>query len=119
MDVDLNRFLMAIPGNIINWKGVPKGLFRRAMSGILPEAIRQRRWKADFTALNNAAVAASYSEFQGYWQPDCRTSAAGYTDRTILASQLAGDRFDRNNRMPAAQTLDIEALELWLRVFWR
>jgi asparagine synthetase B (glutamine-hydrolysing) len=54
MDRDLISFIMAIPGEVVNWQGVPKGLFREAMRGVLPEAIRLRRWKADFTDFINA-----------------------------------------------------------------
>src|SRR5205807_1212905 len=55
-DRDLVAFVMATPGRIVNWQGVPKGLLRESMKEIVPDSIRLRRWKADFTALNNAAV---------------------------------------------------------------
>src|SRR6185295_20280263 len=37
-DRDLVAFLMAIPGEIVNWQGVPKGLLRQALTGVLPDA---------------------------------------------------------------------------------
>src|SRR6185436_19635216 len=55
-DRDLVAFLMAIPGDIVNWRGVPKGLLRQSLTGILPDAIRDRRWKADGTPMSNDAA---------------------------------------------------------------
>ena len=49
LDRDLVSFLMRIPGELQTWQGVPKGLLREALRDVLPEAIAQRNWKADFT----------------------------------------------------------------------
>ncbi|MGZ4825075.1 MAG: asparagine synthetase B family protein, partial [Terriglobales bacterium] len=37
MDRDLVAFIMSVPADVMNWRGVYKGLFREAMRGTLPE----------------------------------------------------------------------------------
>ena len=118
MDSDLAEFLLAIPGRVVNWKGVPKGLFRESMKGILPEPIRLRKWKADFTALNNDAVEASYAKFKGYLRTESSAVRRGYMDLAAVQSALPIRQGTRNNALPARQVLAAVALELWLRVFW-
>jgi asparagine synthase (glutamine-hydrolysing) len=117
MDTDLIEFLLAIPGHVVNWKGVPKGLFREAMKGVLPECIRLRNWKSDFTALNNDAAASDYAKFQSYLGPACSAVTNGYMDRMAVQSEFPNRNFDRNNSLPAVQVTAAVALELWLRVF--
>ncbi len=119
MDVDLVQFLMAIPGSIVNWTGAPKGLFRHSMKGILPEPIRQRRWKADFTALNNDAVARDYSKFQNYLRFNSLAVAGGYMDRVRVQREFVNPKLDVTDALPAVQASRAVALELWLRVFFR
>ena len=51
LDRDLVAFLMAIPGEMQNWNGVPRALMREAMRGVLPEPVRRRNWKANFTEI--------------------------------------------------------------------
>ncbi len=118
MDSDLIEFLLAIPGHVVNWKGVPKGLFREAMKGVLPESIRLRNWKGDFTALNNDAVASDYAKFQRYLGPACSAVTNGYLDPMGVQSAFPNRKFDRNNSLPAVQVTAAVALQLWLRVFW-
>lgn len=89
------------------------------MKGILPESIRLRNWKGDFTALNNDAVAASYVWFKEYLGTESCGVRRGYMDLAAVESLLPSQRGDRNNALPARQVIAAVALELWLRVFWR
>ena len=118
MDADLIEFLLATPGHIINRKGVPKALFREAMKGVLPESIRLRNWKGDFTALNNDAVASDYEKFQRYLGPSSSAVTNGYVDPMSVQNQFPYQKFDRNDRLPAVQVVAAASLELWLQVFW-
>ena len=118
MDADLIEFLLAIPGRVINWKGKPKGLFREAMKGILPESIRLRKWKADFTALHNDAAMSELASFQKNLGPGCSAITKGYMDPIGLQRELPNRRFDRKSILPAAQVTAAIGLELWLRAFW-
>src|SRR5207249_4738283 len=57
LDRDLIAFLMAIPGEMESWHGVPKGILREALKGVVPEVITSRVSKADFTDRVNAGLA--------------------------------------------------------------
>ena len=120
MDRDLVEFMMAIPGDVVTWQGTYKGLFREAMRGVLPESIRRRNWKADFTLIANNAAADGYSRFQSYFEPDCLSAAMGYLDRDIFAIQLEGDQSNRTGEsiQPPGEVSAVVGLELWLRAFF-
>ena len=120
-DRDLVAFLMAIPGDIVNWQGVPKGLLRHALSGVLPDAIRDRRWKADFTELTEQSVHEDRADLPRLLSGNCRMRvSAGLVDGTVLEEMLrtisAGD--NREGRLPDWRLPDPVGLELWLRHFF-
>ena len=48
---------MSVPGEVMAHGGSVRGLHRDAMTGILPEMIRDRRDKGDATAFTNAMTA--------------------------------------------------------------
>ena len=56
LDRDLLEFVMGVPGEMVCFEGTSRSIQRDAMLGVLPEAIRQRRSKADFTDPSNAAL---------------------------------------------------------------
>ncbi len=45
LDRDVIAYLMSVPGEVLNRGGVPRGLLRDAMIGIVPPAILRRRWR--------------------------------------------------------------------------
>ena len=49
LDRDLIGFLMAIPGDVQEHRGIARAILREATVGILPEDVRRRRWKGDMT----------------------------------------------------------------------
>ena len=118
-DRDLVAFLMAIPGDIVNWRGVPKGLLRQSLTGILPDAIRDRRWKADGTPMSNYAARRDHMEIARALQDSCSVRA-GLVDREVLessvrdfATSIAGDQ----GTLPGWDLTDLIGLEQWLRAF--
>lgn len=120
-DRDLVAFLMAIPGEMANRDGVPKALLRHAMRGILPEAIRQRRSKADFTSAGNHAIVSEYPAILRVLTRDSLAVQAGLVDGDRLAHELT--TFERrvagaDTALPAWQIGDLVGLELWLRRFF-
>ena len=120
-DRDLVAFLMAIPGDMINRDGVPKALLRHAMQGILPDAIRQRRWKADFTGAGNRAIVSEYPAILRLLTRDSLAVQAGLVDGDRLARELTTfeTRIARaDTALPAWQIGDVVGLELWLRRFF-
>jgi asparagine synthase (glutamine-hydrolysing) len=121
MDRDLISLIMAIPGEVVNWQGVPKGLFREAIRGVLPEAIRLRRWKADFTEFGNAGTAHEYHEIQSYFASDCLAVEFGYVDGDAVRQALEEMKprvHDSDSAVPTWRVAALVSLELWLQVFF-
>jgi asparagine synthetase B (glutamine-hydrolysing) len=106
-DRDLVAFLMAIPGEIVNWQGVPKGLLRHALHGVLPDAVRDRRSKADFTELYRDSVGNSRADLARLVPRNALAVRAGMVDGDVLES---GAPLDWHMADPIG-------LELWLRNF--
>lgn len=107
-DRDLVAFLMAIPGEIVNWQGVPKGLLRQALTGVLPDAVRDRRWKADFTELNERAVRNAAAQLGQFVPANSLAVRAGLVDGEVLGTAEGIDW-----RLP-----NPIGLEIWLRSFF-
>lgn len=121
MDRDLIQFVMAIPGEMVSCEGVYKGLFREAMKGVLPEPIRQRNWKADFTALNTEAAASDFARFSSYLQPDSLAVTYRFTDAGAVQQVFREHRANLSNQNsnPTRHVNFAVGLELWLRVFFQ
>jgi asparagine synthase (glutamine-hydrolysing) len=120
-DRDLVAFLMAIPGEIVNWQGVPKALMRHALTDVLPATVRDRRWKADFTALENRAMRQSRDDVTRQLSPDSLAVGRGMVDGTLLDDAMRifatlGDYDDA--ALPGWRPTDLVSLELWLRNFF-
>lgn len=120
LDRDLLAFLMAIPGDVQTWRGVPKGLLREGLRGVLPDAIRERTWKADFTHLVNDGVALDFERVRQYLKADGMAVRLGY-----LSADTLGEEFDRLRdrvRGESCETAwdlsDLYGLELWLQLFF-
>jgi hypothetical protein len=111
---------MAIPGEVVNWEGVPKGLLRQALTGVLPDAVRDRRWKADFTAIGNQAMRSDHAELAGLVSGHSLAVRAGFVDGEQLNSALEmfANAGDDRNELPGWRLTDVAGLELWLRNFF-
>lgn len=94
-DRDLVAFLMAIPGEKVFLQGIPRGIHCEAMRGILPEEIRTRRTKADFSRI-------------------ARQSAV--VDLEIFAADLAHSTALRLGYLKPLEELrqDVASLKKWL-----
>jgi asparagine synthase (glutamine-hydrolysing) len=119
-DRDLVAFLMAIPGEIVNWQGVPKGLLRHALSGVLPDAIRDRRWKADFTALENDAMRRDGAQVVRMITRDSLAVRFGVLDaRAFDRVEATFARLRDDAAAPPGWRLtDLAGIEQWLRQFF-
>jgi asparagine synthase (glutamine-hydrolysing) len=120
LDRDLVAFLMAIPGEMQNWNGVPRALMREAMRGVLPEPVRRRNWKADFTEIVNTGVAQDASILAQSLSAQSLGVRLGYLDPERLSSEVA--RLSAGLTGPdcvASWSLaDLFGLEAWLQVFF-
>ena len=120
-DRDLIAFIMAIPGDILAWKGAFKGLFRESMRGILPEAIRLRFSKADFTQLEfEAAAELEAAGLDRNLGPGSIAVTRGYLDAAELPASIARLKagLSGSSMWPAVHLNELLALELWLQAFF-
>lgn len=119
LDRDLIAFLMAIPGEMHARHGVPRALLREAMRGILPDSIRTRTWKSDFSAFVSQGVRDDADEILRTLRGDCLGVRFGYLDGDKLRpelTRLAGllNDVDCTDSWDMADTY---GLEMWLQVF--
>jgi asparagine synthase (glutamine-hydrolysing) len=119
LDRDLLAFLMATPGEVQNRNGIPRALLREAMRGILPEAVRSRKGKADFTRVVNAGVARNASEITRALSSACLGVRLGYFDAHRLAPEVArlSAGLDGADCVKSWDLADLFGLEVWLQVF--
>lgn len=118
LDRDLVAFFLRVPGEVRNRGGVPKGLLREAMAGVLPPAITRRRTKADFTDVAERSLAL-YAAGGAAGLAEGSAVAAGY----VLPDRVADELRAVTNGLPGegAATMfslsDLMGLELWLQAF--
>jgi asparagine synthase (glutamine-hydrolysing) len=120
-DRDLVAFLMAIPGETVNLDGVPKGLLRRAVNGIVPDAVRNRRWKADFTVVHREALLRDRATILQLLTRNSAVVQAGFVDAAAMEhlgatmDRWIAERGDTNMTWHLGNLL---GLEIWLRQFF-
>jgi asparagine synthase (glutamine-hydrolysing) len=119
LDRDLIGFLMAVPGEVQNRDGVPRALLREAMRGVLPEAVRARTWKGDFTAPANEGMRRDLGEIVSRLANGSVAARLGYLDEGRLVAVLPGLVAELNGPdcLGTWDLTDLFGLEVWLRVF--
>lgn len=119
MDRDLLSFLMSIPGEALTCNGIPRGLLREAMRGILPDTIANRTWKADFTHLVNDGMERDFPSLAHYLESGSAAITQGYLVESKMQALLTQYRGQlKTGTCEAAWTLgDMLGLELWLQIF--
>jgi asparagine synthase (glutamine-hydrolysing) len=121
MDRDLVALLMGIPGEMQNWKGVPRGLLREALQGVLPEPVRRRNWKADFSDVVNTGVAQDAPIVSQALSPNSLAVQFGYLDHERLApevARLSAGITSGPDCVASWNLADLFGLEVWLQVFF-
>lgn len=120
LDRDLVAFLMATPGEIQNWNGVPRALLREALRGVLPEPVRRRNWKANFTEIVNTGVAQDASIVTQALSPKSLGVRFGYLDAERLAPEIAllSAGLTGPHCVASWDLADLFGLEVWLQVFF-
>jgi asparagine synthase (glutamine-hydrolysing) len=120
LDRDLIAFLMAIPGDVHARDGVPRVLLREAMHGVLPDSIRARTWKSDFTSFVNQGLSDDAAAIRQAMHAACLGVRFGYLDAARLAPELS----ELTKMLSAADCTDswdladAYGLEMWLQAFW-
>ena len=85
LDRDLIGFLMAIPGEVQEHRGIARAILREATVGILPEDVRRRRWKGDMTTAGNESIALELEAQSTLLHQPGGAVDAGYLDLAGLA----------------------------------
>jgi asparagine synthase (glutamine-hydrolysing) len=111
---------MAIPGEVQSRDGVSRALAREAMRGVLPEAVRERTGKADFTTMINEAVARDVPAIAHALSASSLGVQLGYLDAGRLGPAVAGlaAGLSGPESLDSWDLTDIVGLETWLRLFW-
>jgi asparagine synthase (glutamine-hydrolysing) len=120
LDRDLIQFLMAVPGDLQAAGGVPRALLREGLAGVLPDAIRRRRWKADYSEPVNRGAARDLAAARALFANQPRSVSWGYVDRLRIAAELEalGSRLTAPDCVASWELTDLIGLESWLRVFF-
>lgn len=120
LDRELISFVMQVPGAVHAHGGVPKALLRESIRSLVPEAIVERHWKADFTHLVNDTMREEYPRLLETLEAGGQAMARGYlvdaagVRRTLTA--LAA-RLNHDDCAAAWALWDLVSLERWLHVF--
>jgi asparagine synthase (glutamine-hydrolysing) len=119
LDRDLVEFMMAIPGEIQAWQGVPKILLRQGLRDILPRAIRERRWKADFTHIINECFFLKFIDILKKLE-DGQASQRGYFDGQAMHRELVHLQKGilSDDCLTTWSLQNLIGLELWLQNFF-
>ncbi len=119
LDRDLIAFLMAIPGEMHARHGVPRALLRESMRGILPDSIRTRTWKSDFSAFVSQGVSDDAGEILRHVDRNCLAVRFGFLDPERLAARAhpPGRILTADDCSDSWDMADMYGLEMWLRVF--
>jgi asparagine synthase (glutamine-hydrolysing) len=119
LDRDLIAFLMAIPGEMHAHHGVPRALLRESMRGILPDSIRTRTWKSDFSAFVSQGVSDDAGAILETLNRNCLAVRFGYLDPERLAPELTrlAGLLTAEDCSDSWDMADTYGLEVWLRVF--
>jgi asparagine synthase (glutamine-hydrolysing) len=120
LDRDLIQFLMAVPGEIQAQGGVPRVLVRDGLAGVLPDAIRQRRWKGDYSEPVNQGAARDLAAVRSLFANGSRAVALGYLSRDRVTAELdaLAPRLRGEDCVASWELTDLIGLESWLRVFF-
>ena len=120
LDRDLLSFLMVIPGEAINWRGVPKGILRGGLRDVLPHAIASRRCKGDFTHLANAAMVQDYFRVIDVSRDHNLVVGKGYVHGEGLLEELEELRSHilSPNILVAKKLSCMLSLNTWIEVFF-
>jgi asparagine synthase (glutamine-hydrolysing) len=116
LDRDLISFLMSIPGDMQSWKGIHKAILRRAMTGILPREIVERRSKADFTERVNDGTVHGYPRLIHHLERGGLAVKLGFLKEDVTDRLSAWrDKITGAGCVVSWRLRDVLALELWLQ----
>lgn len=120
-DRDLIEFVMAIPGEVVQMNGVPRGIHREAMRGTLPELIRLRRAKADFSETSRAGALSDLLQMKDALPNGAGTRLGLLHSPEVLRNEISRLRATLEDDRSAQSSWlagDVIWLDIWLSVFF-
>jgi asparagine synthase (glutamine-hydrolysing) len=121
LDRDLVAFVLGVPGGALVSGGVPKALLREAVRGIVPETIRLRRTKGDFSAVVNDGARRDFADIARLLTKESLVVQFGYVQVDTLIAGLTRTEQELEGStscVSAWRMGDLVALELWLQEFF-
>lgn len=115
LDADMLQLLLAIPSEHTIHEGVPKALLRKAMAGMVPERVLQRRDKGDYTQAIENGFAADEGGCLSRLEGGRRLVKHGFMSQASADRTLAPARARGEIGMGMLPTL--VGLDAWLRIF--
>jgi asparagine synthase (glutamine-hydrolysing) len=122
-DKDLFELCMATPDEIKFGNGLGRGHFREAMKGLLPENVRTRPSKANFSLYGRQAVIRLYHQSKDLMQ-DFSDPVWNYIDRnkykkavSVLLRENAPEFLHNRSQFQVLRTISLAIWLDWLRRF--
>lgn len=118
-DVDLVEFLISLPGEIQNHKGIPRAILRESLREIIPSSIADRTWKSDFSNIVTDSVQMESSKLTGLLMRSPRMVKYGFVNEETLREKVAQTtaKITPEDCSAAWDLIDFAAFEHWLRIF--
>ena len=107
-----DEFMMTLPPGIVYRPGEPRRLMRRALSGLLPKAVAQRRSKAAYSGVFRRSLLPMAQELLRSPSP-LLLAEGGFIDAQAARARL--NHFTLGLECNEAQLHQIVMLEFWLR----
>lgn len=76
--------LLDIPYQLRTWRGQDRIALREVMRGRMPESVRLRRWRADFSELNHRGLKGKRRQAVRRLLDNCRSGELGFVDSAML-----------------------------------
>lgn len=113
LDRRVAEFVIGLPAEQ-RWRGQSKFILREAMHGILPESVRTRRGKADFSSLLESELTGKYAGKIRHAFANSSLAAAGILDREKLLGLFDMYQAKRDSRF-ANDILFLAGMEFWFQ----
>ncbi len=90
------------------------------MRNVLPDSIRARTWKSDFSQFVNHGLREDGAAILETLSADCLGVRFGYLDAHRLAPELTrlASTLSATECVDSWEMADTYGLEMWLQVFW-
>lgn len=118
-DEDVLQFMILLPGDVQNKDGVPRMILREAMRGVIPDSIRERKWKADFSDLVNDSVTLRADEIKRDLDEWLCLADLGWADASEIRNKMRRwfAESGSDDCTAAWNVFDVYAIELFARIF--